>query len=941
MKRRCSFLQLLFLFLFSIIAHAQNVEPHALIRVGFFEFAGYHEIASNGTRTGYGYDFLQKLARYTDWNYEYIGYHKSWNEMQQMLADGTIDILTSAQKTPDREASFLFSQKPIGTSEAILTAKSGNTRFIPEQYNTYNGMRVGMLKGSSRNANFESFAKEHSFTYTPVYFESIDSMIKALHQTDTVDTLLTSNLRAIKDEWILNLFAPSAFYVMVRKDNTALLAKIDNAISQLDTYDPAWRQNLWNIYYSSDSGEEIAFSAKERAFINSAKKNGTVFTALLNPDRAPYSYFVNGEAKGIIPELFKEIERRTGLSFKILTTSDRKTYWDKIKEGRTNIRIDTYFNYYEAEVSKYKLTDPYLTTSISCLTKKTFTGTPHSIAALRYADRTIPYQQVVASAMHTGYYNSVQECVNAVLNGTVDATYLYTYTAQKIINDDIRSKLNATIYPQYLVSFAVGVSSKDDSTLLTILNKAVNSLPKQYTEQVIIKQTSKQDQTATFISFIILHPLAGFLLLAIIIIISVIFIMKQKNMKMLETKNRELALAIETADKANQAKSRFLSRMSHEMRTPMNAIVGITTIAKNHTTEPERIYDYLNKIDSSSHLLLGIINDVLDMSAIENNKITIVHEPFSLKRTFTAINTMYDVQCRNKGITFTFDDLTNLDIVIGDQLRLNQVLLNLISNAYKFTDAGGAITLRAETIRRSDNTDAAKKNACIQFTVADTGCGMNDDMIKRLFQPFEQENNDIAQRYGGSGLGLAITKNLIDLMQGTISVNSKKQQGTTFTVAICFETIANESTSDASISSKSNLLTTENYDFTGKHFLLAEDNELNREIAVELLTNVNAKVDTAVNGKEAVRLFKDSAPGTYDIILMDMQMPELNGIEATKQIRTLNHPQAATIPILAMTANAYKEDIELCNKAGMNGHLAKPIEPLLLYSTISTLIHLS
>lgn len=930
MKKYNALLLAFFICSFTTILYAEAAPKQPLVKVGFFGFSGYHEIDADGTRNGYGYEFLQKLARYTGWNYEYVGYDKSWNEMQQMLADGEIDILTSAQKTPEREKIFDFSERPIGTNDAILTARSGETKFVSGDYSTYNGMRVGMLNGSSRNSKFESFAREHSFTYTSVCFDTTEDMLTALHTSHTVDTLLTSNLRKIKNEWILDSFDPSDFYVIVKKGNHELLDEINESIKQMDTYEPLWRKNLWDTFYKADTGEEIAFSPAERTFIAEAKEKGTVLTAIINPDRAPYSYFEEGSAKGIIPELFTEIEKRTGLTFNIIYTKDRASYWKKVGDRDTDVRIDTYFNYSTAEQLGFKLTDPYIDTTIARITKKSFTGTPQTIAALRYADKTIPYKTVTSATKNVVYFDSIKDCVNAVKNGSVDATYLYTYTAQKFINEDTRSSLTMTIYPQYEVSFALGVSSSSATPLLTILNKAVDSIQTDFSEQIISNQTSKMTLSLSLTDYLALHPLIGILCLLFItfmLILIIVLVMHQNNMNVLEHKNKELASAIEKADKASRAKSNFLSRMSHEMRTPMNAIVGITAIAQGHTTEPERISNYLSKIDSSSHLLLGIINDVLDMAAIENNKITIVNEPFNLKDSFNAITTMYDVQCMEKGLSFKLLDSVSNSKVIGDKLRVNQVLINLISNAYKFTAPGGSISLIAETIFSDTKSDT------IQFIVSDTGCGISDEMLNRIFRPFEQEDSDTAQKYGGSGLGLAITKRLVEFMGGTISVKSKKDEGSTFTVTIPFTC---DMTTLESKSRQSDAVV--KFDFSGKNFLLAEDNELNREIAVELLSSVNAHVDTASNGIEVVNTFTSSTPGTYDLILMDMQMPLMNGIDATKKIRTCNHEQANTIPILAMTANAYKEDIDSCLAAGMNGHLAKPIEPEVLYSSIQAIL---
>src|SRR5574344_140802 len=930
MKKYNALLLAFFICSFTTILYAEAAPKQPLVKVGFFGFSGYHEIDADGTRNGYGYEFLQKLARYTGWNYEYVGYDKSWNEMQQMLADGEIDILTSAQKTPEREKIFDFSERPIGTNDAILTARSGETKFVSGDYSTYNGMRVGMLNGSSRNSKFESFAREHSFTYTSVCFDTTEDMLTALHTSHTVDTLLTSNLRKIKNEWILDSFDPSDFYVIVKKGNHELLDEINESIKQMDTYEPLWRKNLWDTFYKADTGEEIAFSPAERTFIAEAKEKGTVLTAIINPDRAPYSYFEEGSAKGIIPELFTEIEKRTGLTFNIIYTKDRASYWKKVGDRDTDVRIDTYFNYSTAEQLGFKLTDPYIDTTIARITKKSFTGTPQTIAALRYADKTIPYKTVTSATKNVVYFDSIKDCVNAVKNGSVDATYLYTYTAQKFINEDTRSSLTMTIYPQYEVSFALGVSSSSATPLLTILNKAVDSIQTDFSEQIISNQTSKMTLSLSLTDYLALHPLIGILCLLFItfmLILIIVLVMHQNNMNVLEHKNKELASAIEKADKASRAKSNFLSRMSHEMRTPMNAIVGITSIAKDHVLEPAKTLDYLNKISSSSHLLLGIINDVLDMSAIENNKLIINLKSFNLKDTLFAINAMYDVQCNNKNIHFSLNDKTNDDVIIGDELRVNQILINLISNSYKFTPSGGFITLNVETVSSDSKTEM------IQFTVSDNGCGMTEEMLSRLFLPFEQESADTSQKYGGSGLGLAITKRLVDLMGASISVESKKNQGTTFIVTIPFAKdtityIPNEISSNEEI----------HIDFTGRNFLLVEDNELNREIAVELLSSMHAHVDIAENGLRAVQIFESSEQGTYDLILMDMQMPELNGVEATKKIRECSHSQAKQIPILAMTANAYQEDIDACLAAGMNGHLAKPIEPDALYKTINSFL---
>lgn len=514
-------------------------------------------------------------------------------------------------------------------------------------------------------------------------------------------------------------------------------------------------------------------------------------------------------------------------------------------------------------------------------------------------------------------------------------------------------------------------------------------------------------------------------------------------------KNDQLKEAYENVERANSAKSTFLSRMSHEIRTPMNAIVGLTKITRVHIDDKESVSGYLDKIDASSKILLRIINDVLDMSAIESNKMKIANAPFDIKEVLSSVSAVYYAQCSQKGVNFKMNVAgVTEEKLVGDSLRLNQILLNLISNAYKFTHSGGEIVV---SVAQYIND----KTAFLHISVKDSGEGMDEDMIKRLFKPFEQESAETAKKHGGSGLGLSIVKNLVELMHGEIEVKSEKNIGTTFFVNLPFgiqstdeddqkfenvkamvvghdsyfvdnvskllknlgvtyltagnwndayaliEKNNNDKAVDFCIAngecfndnsfdtlkkikeltdSKLKIICTDydvaeiksrldkdvvdifvqsplfcsdmknvlleldgkfveedkdiTYDFGGKKVLLAEDNVLNTEIAVSLLEIVDLKCDCADNGKKAVEMFENSAEGTYDAILMDVQMPVMDGYEAAEKIRSSKHPQAKTIPMYAMTANAFTEDVENAIKAGMDGHISKPIDTKMLYKTL-------
>jgi CheY-like chemotaxis protein len=366
--------------------------------------------------------------------------------------------------------------------------------------------------------------------------------------------------------------------------------------------------------------------------------------------------------------------------------------------------------------------------------------------------------------------------------------------------------------------------------------------------------------------------------------------------------------------------------MSHEIRAPLNAIIGLATIARHYEDDPSKVDDCLTKIDSSSKVLLSLINDILDMSAIENNKMKLASAPFDLLSSLENLRDIYLPQCQGKKIKFVTNFVIPDPLVEGDELRISQILLNLLSNAYKFTPDGGEIHFEAH------RSSLQEKKVYYRFVVKDNGVGMSEELQKRLFRPFEQENAETAQKYGGSGLGLSIVKSLVSMMGGSIAVDSSLAHGTTFVIDLPF-LLSSENIAEGA--AEKELAQPLNYDFEGQRVMLAEDNPINREIAVELLKMANLKTDCATNGEEAVAMFNASKENEYSLILMDIQMPLMDGYEATKAIRALSRKDAKSIPIYAMTANAYSEDVTHALSSGMNGHIAKPIDPATLYRTIA------
>ena len=413
-------------------------------------------------------------------------------------------------------------------------------------------------------------------------------------------------------------------------------------------------------------------------------------------------------------------------------------------------------------------------------------------------------------------------------------------------------------------------------------------------------------------------------MLLILIIFFIYFINLKAHSKQLEAARESAEKAQKAAEQASLAKSEFLSRMSHEIRTPMNGIIGMTEIARQNTDSPEKVDDCLKKVSLSSKHLMSLINDVLDMSKIESGKIQIKNELFDLRLFLENIENIYSVQTEEKGINFEISLFGRIDeFIVGDSLRLNQILTNLLSNALKFTPEGGSIALDVRELKHEEDF------VLLRFLVKDTGMGIKEENLEKIFEAFEQENAEITHKFGGTGLGLSIVSKFSELMGGRVTVRSEYGKGSEFGVELPFAVTENSRMIDWEMDKSPDIRSAESktYDFEGKHILLAEDNELNREIAIELLgTLTSAVIEEAEDGQKAVERFAESEVNYYDLILMDIQMPHMDGFEATRKIRAMDRPDAATIPIFAMTANAFAEDEEKSLQAGMNAHLSKPLE---------------
>ena len=899
---------------------AETVSQHERVRVGFFAMDGYHMMDEDGNRSGYGYDFLRLMARYWDVDYEYVGYDKSWEEMQQMLIDGEIDMVTSARRTPEREELFDFS-RPIGTNNGILTVRSDNSTIVEGKYSTYDGMRVALLRGNSRNDEFAEYARTKGFTYKSVYFDSAEEIAEAL-QNGTVDAIVTSSLRKMNNERILEKFGSSDFYVIVKKGNTELLNKINYAIDQMNAAEGSWKTTLYNKNYETTDTKNLEYTEEEKRIIAQYSKENPLHV-LCDPTRYPYSYTENGEVKGILPDYFRKIADYAGLSYEFLVPATRDEYiaYQSNKDA-VNISIDARLdtdNY--AETKEWGLTAPYITMRMARVTRRDFDGKIHVVTTVNQTAST-SIEDVLAPGAEKLMCSTRQEMMEAVRNGKADAAFVYYYMAQAFVNSDTTGTMTYTLLEQPTFSYRMVVSSTENHALAGILTKAMYAMPDNLVEDLATQYTTYKATNLTLADMIRLHPVT---VVAIIVFISwmavtlIVILNRLQTRRKLQLaaqqKAKEMTVLAEQAQAASKAKSTFLSNMSHDIRTPMNAIIGFTNIALHQDSVPE-MHNCLKKIEESSDHLLSLLNDVLDISRIESGKVEFSPVPANITAVTDSVIEIVKGMLLNRELNFEVhrEPLQN-PYVMTEPVRIREILVNILNNAVKFTKDGGTIRFDA-----GSRPGADAQHIVICYRIKDTGIGMSEEFQKKIFDEFAQEENGVRTQYKGTGLGMPISKKYIELMGGTITVDSRKGVGTTFTVEIPMELTNAEKVEKTKPFVQHN-------DLKGIKVLLAEDNDLNAELATILLEDLGMTVTRAADGQEVVDLFAEHPAGTYDIILMDIMMPKMDGHQAAKAIRAMyaDRPDAEEIPIIALSANAFSEDVQASLDAGMNGHVSKPL----------------
>ena len=901
---------------FGLHAQAETITPKTL-RVGYYAYTGFNMIDADGHYSGYGYELLQKIARYRNVVYKYADYDGDVDDAVAQLAAGKIDVIPILRKTPEREELLDFTANPVGTVSSMLTVRASDRTIVAGDYRTYNGMMVGFSHdGNGRNQSFIDFAAKHHFTYTSVFYDTDDELAEALHKGEVTAALSNAN-RSTTDEWVLETFDETPLYMAVRKGDSSTLMLLNDALIEMDRQEPSWQIQLHDKYANASRSSKLALTAEEQNYLYNANRDGKVWTVAVNPDRYPYAYLDdNNNWAGINVKLFSIVAKRAGIRYRLLTVSSRQEYMDLLDSGRADLCMGLFDNLSDAEHLGYKLTDPYLSAGFSWVMMRN----NHDLRTVGTVDLlakdaegiTLPNRNVVYKT-----YPSFDDCLTALRNGEIDAYYTYTYQAERLLYDNLRNDLASTLTGGS-VNFSIGVSQNVDVQMLSILNKSIHSLSDDEIDEAIRNYTTLEEQPFSLVRLVYQYPLVVVFLCvcALFVTACVILLVRSRGFR------RKMTAALHKAEEASQAKTEFLSNMSHDIRTPINGIMGMLDIAENNFDDKERVQDCLTKMRGAASHLLSLINDVLDMAKVESGTMQMLDADFDLRELLNSCCGIIEGQIGDRDLTLTKQIGPFWHPRLrGSELHIRQVLLNILSNAVKYTPDGGTINFYArETLFEEGLVH-------LRIEIADTGIGMSEEFLKHIFEPFTQEQQGSRTTYKGTGLGMAITKKLVDQMHGSLDVESTPGKGSTFTVRLSLP-LAQTAHDVAEEEPPA--------DLHGLHLLMAEDNELNREIAVTLLEEQGAAVTTAENGREAVELFQTSPRGTFDAVLMDVMMPEMNGLEATRAIRAFEHcPAESGVPIIAMTANVFADDVKACLEAGMNSHVGKPLDLQVLAAEIS------
>ena len=929
-KSVCAMLCLLLLLSVALpVKAAAETAPAKVVRVGSFEDT-FNYCNEKGARKGYGYELLETLSGYTGWQFEYVTC--DWSDCFEKLENGEIDIMGGISYTEDRAEEMLFSDEPMGEEKYYLYADLSRADISASNFKTLNGKKVGVLMGTEPEVMLTEWEKKYGIKTQHVNISNNEDVQQKLanHEIDCFVSLEESLWAELGISTITRV-GKSSIYYAINKDRADIKEELDNAMRALKDADPFYTADLYKRYFSLDYTPIL--TGEEKAWL---KEHGAIRMGFLTGDSGVSTYDpATGEITGTITDYIQFARDCLGnqeLEFQMVGYDSQKAELDALKSGE----IDMVFHFDQspnlAEDYRVACTNTTWTSNMMAVTNKQHfnenqanrVAVPQNKLSLkRYIAVYYPQWEIVDCAAQ-------EDAARLVKDGQADC-FVTGVSSQE--NYSKKYDFYSVPLPNPAKScFAVKSGNR---SLLSILNKTIKAMPaNMLTSSLAMHKSSARKVTLSeFIRdnfFMVL--LVSSIFVAVILLTILKLLLKARKAEAAARKaandtqelNAKLQIAAENAESANRAKSTFLFNMSHDIRTPMNAIIGYADLASRHMDDPAKLEKYMENIQVCGQNLLMLLNNVLDLARIENDKTEMEYSVSDVDKDFRNCLAMFRNQADSKGQTLTVTTQLPYPYIYADIPHLTEVCTNLVSNAVKYTGAGG--TIRCGITQKPGE----KEGWCdTVVTVADNGIGMSQEFQKHIFEPFERERTSTVSKVEGSGIGMGIVKKLVGLMGGTVEVESKIGVGSTFTV-----TIPCRIASEDEIQAKREINPSDQKCLCGTRILLTEDNDLNAEIATELLQEEGCTVDRAKDGVECVDMLEKAANGTYQLILMDIQMPVMNGYDATKKIRRMDDPQKANIPIVAMTANAFSEDKQVALDAGMNDHIAKPINMSVLVPTL-------
>ena len=929
-KSVCALLSLLLLLSVVLpVKAAAETAPVKVVRVGSFEDT-FNFCNEKGARKGYGYELLQTLSGYTGWQFEYVTC--DWSDCFEKLKNGEIDIMGDISYTEDRAEEMLFSDEPMGEEKYYLYADFSRTDISASDFKTLNGKKIGVLMGTEPEEMLTEWEEKHGIKTEHVNISDNEDVKQKLanHEIDCFVSLEEAFWAELGISTMTRV-GESSIYYAINKDRPDIKEELDYAMSVLDEADPFYTADLYKRYFSLDYTPIL--TGEEKAWL---KEHGAIKMGFLTSDSGVSNFDpATGKLTGAITDYIQFAADCLGnqeLEFQIVGYDSIEAELDALKSGE----IDMIFHFDQnpnlAEEYRVACTSTTWITNLMAVTNKEHFN---ESKANRIA---VPQNKLSLKKYLAFYYpqweivdcDTQEDAAKLVRDGQADCVVTGASSEEKYSK---KYGFYSVLLPNPAKScFAV---NSGNSSLLSILNKTLNAMPtNMLTGSLAMHKSSLRKVTLSeFIKdnfFMVL--LVSSIAVAAVLLTILKLLQKARKAEAAAKKaandtqelNAKLQVAVENAESANRAKSTFLFNMSHDIRTPMNAIIGYADLASRHLDDPAKLEKYMENIQVCGQNLLMLLNNVLDLARIENDKTEIEYSVSDVEKDFRNCIAMFQNQADSKGQTLTVTAQLQHPYVYADIPHLTEVCTNLVSNAVKYTGACG--TIHCDITQKPGK----KEGWCdTVITVADNGIGMSQEFQKHIFEPFERERTSTVSKVEGSGIGMGIVKRLVGLMGGTVEVESKIGVGSTFTVTIPCRIASQEETQ-----AKRETGSSDKKSLSGTKILLAEDNDLNAEIAVELLQEEGCTVDRAKDGVECVDMLEKAANGTYQLILMDIQMPVMNGYDAAKKIRRMDDLPKADIPIIAMTANAFSEDKQAALDAGMNDHVSKPINRNILVPTI-------